>query len=64
MIVQNNYNHKSHELTRFRDVLEDKIRPNKLNASALETHLARINKGSKRRERNNHALRLAQYKAR
>ena len=62
MVVQNAYNHKTVEYNKYDDVLENNILPNKLNATAIEKFLIRVNVGSKRRIRNNHADRLASFK--
>lgn len=62
MIIQNTANGRMTEYNRYDDILENAIKLNKLNSTELERHLARVNKGSKRRLHNNHALRLAQFK--
>lgn len=63
MIIHNTVNNRKHEYHRIDDVHEDNIKPNKLNSTALEKYLVRVNSGKKRRQRNNHAERLARFKA-
>lgn len=63
MIVQNTYNLKTREYFRIDDLHENAIKIDKLNSTEFERKLMKINKGSKRRQRNNHAARLAKFKA-
>lgn len=62
MIIQNAYNRKMTEYNRFGDLLEDSIKLDKSNITPLEHRLLIVNRGAKRRQRNNHAERLAKYK--
>lgn len=62
MVVQNTYNRKTQEFNRIDDLHENAIKLHKLNSTELERHLMRINVGTKRRIRNNHAQRLILWK--
>jgi len=62
-ITENPYNKTKRQHQRIIEIHENDINPRKLNSTAFERHLMRINKGSKRRLRNNHKARLAKFKA-
>jgi hypothetical protein len=48
---------------RYDDLLEDNISLTRRNATALEVAMLKVNAGAKRRVHNNHAERLAKFKA-
>ena len=63
MIIQNSYNGKTQEYYKYDDILESNLSITKLNSTKLEKYLMYINVGTKKRIRNNHAVRLARFKA-
>jgi hypothetical protein len=63
MVIQDTVNHRKMQYKRYDDLLEDNISLTRRNATALEVAMLKVNAGAKRRVHNNHAERLAKFKA-